>query len=113
MATKFNPNNQLFIKLPDTILCFQQNELLFVEANRSYSILCFEGRETIKISKPMSWIIDKIEKGLLIKCHRSFVINRVKIKSIDTEKRIINLTDDSTVPISIRQLPEILKLIKN
>lgn len=111
-----NPVKQFFIKQSDTISCFQQSfqqsELLYVKANRSYSILYFEGQKTIKICKPMCWLIEQIEKGLLIKCHKSFAVNRQNIQFIDIDNRIILLKNDISVSISIRELQKLKKLNK-
>lgn len=108
-----NPEKQLLIKLADTILCFQQSDLLFVKAGRSYSSLTFIDQKTIRISKPMSWVIDLVENGFLVKSHKSFAVNRSKIESIDPANRKINLTNGIVVPISSRSLPKVLKIIKN
>jgi len=108
-----NPGNQLIVKLRNQILCLPLTSLLYIEANRSYSILTLEGHKTIKISKPMCWITEKVEKELFIQCHRSFFINRLKINSIDLENRIISLTNGVVVPISSRKLATVKKLIQN
>ncbi|MDT2751666.1 LytTR family DNA-binding domain-containing protein [Enterococcus thailandicus] len=54
--------------------------------------------------------IKDIEKknNYFIRCHKSYVINKLNIRTIDKKKREVTLANGETVPISIRGLKKII-----
>ncbi|MGL5352826.1 MAG: LytR/AlgR family response regulator transcription factor [Clostridium sp.] len=53
--------------------------------------------------------IEEIVDERFVRCHRSFIINKEKIKYIDSANRVVHMNDGSTCYISVRGM----KLLKN
>lgn len=77
-------DSQLFVKVKGQNKQYQisESDILFVEASGNYSKIVLENREVITLQK-LSDIEEKLSKGIFIRIHRSYIVSREKIKSIE------------------------------
>jgi DNA-binding LytR/AlgR family response regulator len=70
--------------------------LLYIEAMLNYVIL-YTGTKKMIVYLTIKGILDQLPAGRFLKVHKSYIVNRAKIKSIDkTELKV----GPATVPIS-------------
>jgi len=77
-------DSRLFVKVKGENKQYQISEIdiLFVEASGNYSKIVLENREVITLQK-LSDIEEKLSEGIFIRIHRSYLVSREKIKSIE------------------------------
>lgn len=84
----FTPSNsnasQLFVKVKGENKQYQisESDILFVEASGNYSKIVVDNREFITPQK-LSEIEKKLSKGIFIRIHRSYLVSKEKIKSVE------------------------------
>lgn len=75
------------------------DEILFLEAEGSYSTLRLTTGEKYLFSKPLTALLDDINNKWIKRVHRSYALNVKKIRQI-TRKGYAILTDNSSIPIA-------------
>jgi len=100
------------IKTGDQVLNIPHDEILFFETHpavRNKLILHMENR----LVEFRGFISDvaKIDPAFY-RCHQSFVVNTTKIKGVDKKNNEINMINGEIVPITIRKMSELLKLME-
>jgi DNA-binding LytR/AlgR family response regulator len=102
-------NDHFFIKCDNQIEKVNYSELLFAESMLNYVLLYTATRKMI-VYITLKSLEEQLPKDQFIKVHKSFIVNRAKIKSI--EGNMINLGDHKiTISQNLREkvLNEILK----
>jgi len=105
-----NPNhggNYFFVKYNSRIEKVLYDDLLYVEAALNYVILHTRANKMI-VYLTIKGIIEHLPETLFIKVHKSFVVNRQKISSI--EGNIIRI-GNAEIPISQNYHEEVMKSI--
>jgi len=77
-------DSHLFVKVKGENKQYQisEDDILFVEASGNYSKIVVDNREFITPQK-LSDIEKKLSKGIFIRIHRSYLVSKEKIKSIE------------------------------
>ena len=92
--------NLLLINTKVRIDIIDLNNIVFIEANRSYSKF-YDTQDKITIySKPLKYFEAQLNSNQIIRCHRSFMVNKSMIIGIDRIKRLIILTNNKQIPVS-------------
>ena len=82
------PKNQLFVKVDSRLVKIEMSDILFVEAKADYvTIHTPEKRYTVYST--MKGIVGKLSQDDFIRVHRSYIINRNKIDSIEDNTLVI------------------------
>jgi len=103
------PNDHFFIKCENQIEKVLYTDLLYAEAMLNYVILYTSSRKMI-VYITLKSLEEQLPASIFIKVHKSFIVNRNKIKSI--EGNLINIgTGKITISQNLREkvLTEILK----
>ena len=96
------------LKANDKILNVDFNEIIFFETSSTIHkvILHCENRQVEFYSKMKD--IEKLLDERFHRCHNSFIVNKDKIKEIDTKKRIAFMTNGEECFISTRALKKLI-----
>ncbi len=99
----------IYIKKRNRLEKIKILDIYYIEADGRYcQINTKDSRYLIRM--PLTKIIEKLNMQHFVKTHRSFVVNKYKIKSIDLENDVIIL-ESMEVPISRREKDKVLKQI--
>lgn len=88
----------------------QAKDIIHLEADGAYTSF-FTATKKIVVSKNLKYYQNMLGSSF-IRCHQSFLINSKYILGID-ENGLLQLTNDKTIPISVRKKSEIIKLIES
>lgn len=103
-----NPENTIVQKYIIPVL----QDILYIKVEKNYCILCKQVKQKITeeiIRIPLKQVLFYIEKDQLFQVHRSYAVNPHKIQSVSRNKLCIYFTDDQTIPIAKKYLPELKK----
>jgi DNA-binding LytR/AlgR family response regulator len=104
-----NPDDHFFIKCDNHIEKIFYDDLLYAESMMNY-VLLYTGSRKMIVYITLKSLEEHLPENLFIKVHKSFIVNRKKIKSI--EGNMINIgTEKITISQNLREkvLTEILK----
>ncbi|MBC7903212.1 MAG: response regulator transcription factor [Gemmatimonadaceae bacterium] len=88
---------------------FKIDEILWLEADSSYTIIHLTGRKPFIASKTLKHFEEMLDEFHFIRTHRSHVVNRKHITRISNDNGFVILTDGSKVEISRRKKDEVLQ----
>ncbi|HBS12551.1 MAG TPA: hypothetical protein DEO36_08430 [Flavobacteriaceae bacterium] len=85
-------------------------DIIHLEADGAYTSF-YTTTQKIVVSKNIKYYQNMLDNSF-IRCHQSHLINSKHILGID-KKGLLQLTNDSLIPVSVRNKPKIIKLINN
>jgi two-component system LytT family response regulator len=89
------------------------NSIEYVKADASYCTIQITNDKPLTISKPLKHIENQIEKNpVFIKIHKSYLVNRNFVKSLDRATNEIVLIDGARLPISRNNLKMVFNFFK-
>lgn len=103
-------NGVLFIKKRNRIHKILKDDIYYLEADGKYTRVCTKA-DFFLVRKPMKEIAEQLPANDFIQCHRSYVVNMRKVKSVDLEDDLIIL-EERTVPVSKREKDKLLERLK-
>lgn len=74
-----------FIKITDIVM---------IKAESNYSVLYLQNGESVLTSKTLKHWIEKCNSNLFLRTHKSFVVNKNFIRSFDSSKSVLHLTNN-------------------
>lgn len=94
----------IVLKLEDIIYC---------EAERSYTIFHLEGNKTVTVSKPLLEYDTLLKDTTFLRIHKSFLVNLHHVKEYQRgEGGLVIMTDNTEIEVSRRKKEEFLLKIK-
>lgn len=110
---KFNQSEKIILKDADRVQIVEINDIIFCEANGSYTLFFKTDGEKILTS-----IILKEYERILApygfqRCHKSYLVNLEHIISIEKSESVLLLSHNQSVPLSVRKRNELLNVINN
>lgn len=109
-------NNDKLIVLKDSEASYfvKVSDILYCEAEGSYTKFYFAADSPIVISKNLSTYEDLLNSYGFIRTHHSYLVNPSKIKMYDkTDGGTLVLISGHTVPVSHRKKDYVMKLLEN
>lgn len=100
----------LFIKKRNKIHKVPKAEIYYLEADGKYTRVCTKS-DFYLVRKPMKEILALLPGHDFMQCHRSYVVNMQKVKSVDLNDDLIIL-EERTVPVSKREKDKLLERLK-
>ena len=100
----------LFIRKRNKIHKVPKSEIYYLEADGKYTRVCTKS-DFYLVRKPMKEIFALLPTQHFIQCHRSYVVNMQKVKSVDLDDDLIIL-EERTVPVSKREKDKLLERLK-
>ncbi|MFT7155521.1 MAG: two-component system LytT family response regulator [Parvicella sp.] len=107
-------SNSIKIRIPisDGYIWVTKEDILYIQAERSYSQITMTDGTIHMISKSMSWFTEQLDEMFFFKCHRSYIININKILSLSNKDGgFITLQGGHLVPIGKNKKQELINLL--
>ena len=89
------------------------DEIIYCEAERSYTIFHLEGKKTVTVSKPLLEYDSLLKDTTFLRIHKSFLINLHHVKEYHRgEGGLVIMSDNAEIEISRRKKDQFLMKIK-
>lgn len=100
-----NERGKIFrIKSKDKITQVEYNKILFFETSHTvHKVVLYGDDRQIEFYGNMKDIEDKLDERF-IRCHRSYIVNKDRIKEVDKKNRIVTMDNEQECFISVRGL---------
>jgi len=105
-------NFKLAVSTTEGCFFFSTGEIIRLEAEGSYSRILFSNRKPLLVSRTLKDYEDLLNDHGFIRTHKSHLINRSCIQSINPEGFAV-LTDGSQIEISRRRKAEVLTALRD
>ncbi len=114
LTSKDVNNTQIVLKDTSASYFVKVMDILYCEAEGSYTKFYFVNNEVITISKSLSVYDDLLKNNGFIRVHHSFLVNSSKIKIFNkTDGAKLILVSGHIVPISHRKKDYVMQLLEN
>jgi len=114
LSAKDSADKQIVLKDSEASYFVKISDILYCEAEGSYTKFYFATETPIIISKNLSTYEDLLSIYGFVRSHHSYLVNASKIKMYDkTDGGTLILTSGHTVPISHRKKDYVMHLLEN
>ena len=80
------------------------DDILFFETSANiHKVILHAKDRQIEFSSTLKELTDRLDDNF-VRCHRSFLVNKINIKEVDVKKRIICFTNGETCQMSTRMM---------
>jgi two-component system response regulator AgrA len=91
------------IKVDDKIINVEYDKILFFETSKNiHKVVLHAENRQVEFYAQMKEIEDKLDSDIFYRCHKSFIVNKNKIKEIDVKNRIAYMSNGEECLISTR-----------
>jgi two-component system LytT family response regulator len=88
-------------------------EIIYCEAERSYTVFHLEGNRTVTVSKPLFDYDNLLKDTSFLRIHKSFLINLLHVKEYQRgEGGLVIMSDNAEIEVSRRKKDQFLLKIK-
>jgi two-component system, LytTR family, response regulator len=88
-------------------------DIIYCEAERSYTIFHLEGNKTVTVSKPLLEYDTLLKDTTFLRIHKSFLVNLHHVKEYQRgEGGLVIMSDNTEIEVSRRKKEEFLLKIK-
>lgn len=102
------------VQVKDGIIYIRQNDIVRLEASRSYTEFYLDNGQRHVASKSLREFENKLDPALFYRCHKSHLINLHKVQKFINHNGFFALMTDGSMPdISRQNKEEFLELLKN
>lgn len=102
---------QIAVPATDGIHFFKVEEILRLEADRSYTHIHLQGRKPFTASRSLRHFEEMLEEFRFVRTHKSHLVNADHIVRVSADREALVLSDGSSVEISRRKKDEVLQLL--
>ena len=89
------------------------DDIIYCEAERSYTIFHLEGNKTVTVSKPLLEYDQILKDTAFLRIHKSFLINLHHVKEYQRgEGGLVIMTDNAEIEVSRRKKDQFLMKVK-
>lgn len=115
VAGKTEPDRQIVIKDIDKTYFIKMNDILYCEAEGSYTKFYLTNSEPIFVSRNLRYYEELLSPAGFFRTHHSCLVNPTKIKIYDrkTDSGTLILEGGHTIPVSQRKKDFVLQLLEN
>jgi two-component system LytT family response regulator len=115
LSNKNEPDRQIVIKDIDKTYFIKMNDILYCEAEGSYTKFYLSNSEPIFVSRNLRYYEELLAPAGFFRTHHSCLVNPSKIKIYDrkTDCGTLILEGGHTVPVSQRKKDFVLQLLEN
>lgn len=109
-------NDKLLLRDTNNIEIVSYNDVLFIEANGSYSkVVYFNGdiAKEMVVCTSLADFEELLPVEVFFRIHRSYVINVQHIRKVKADPGEVLLPHDHKLPISRRKYPVLMSILKN
>ncbi len=82
-------------------------DILYCKADSSYSVVYLEDGSSITVSKVLKKVELLLPSDHFCRCHKSFLVNREKVKSYNHVKNSLILKNGAEIPVALRRIRKV------
>jgi two-component system LytT family response regulator len=115
LLVNLKESNKQRIKIPTAsgFELINTEELVYFEADGSYTTAYLKNGERIIVSKPIKQLESMLNSSSFFRVHRSYIVNVSYVKCYERENYSLKMVDNSIVPVSRRRLDSFLEFLDN
>lgn len=103
----------LELSVGDGIVFIKQQDILYIEADGSYSIITLLDGKKHVASRNLKYIEALLDSSIFYRCHQSFIINLKEVKKfISANGTSVKLSDDTLIEVGKNQKDILLDKLK-
>jgi two-component system LytT family response regulator len=102
---------QIAVPATDGIHFFKVEDILRLEADRSYTHIHLKGKKPFIASRTLRHFEEMLEEFRFVRTHKSHLVNADHIARVSADRDALHLSDGSMVEISRRKKDEVLQLL--
>lgn len=102
---------QIAVPATDGIHFFKVEDILRLEADRSYTHIHLVGKKPFTASRTLRHFEEMLEEFRFVRTHKSHLVNASHITRVSADRDALHLSDGSTVEISRRKKDEVLQML--
>jgi two-component system LytT family response regulator len=91
------------------IRIINQKEVMYVRAESNYSVFVMDDKSEWTLCHTLEYVEKSLEQAPFFRCHKSFLVNLVKIKEISRNKPELVMIDNLRLPIARRKRKEFIR----
>jgi two-component system response regulator AgrA len=111
---KYNSNRNeiqknFIIKAEDKIINVEYNKIVYFETSTNiHKVILHADNRQVEFYAKMKDVEEKLDSDIFYRCHKSFIVNKNKIKEIDAKNRIAYMDNGEECLISTRLIKGLL-----
>jgi two-component system LytT family response regulator len=111
METNQNQGKGKIFLIPSRklIRIINQKEVMYVRAESNYSVFVMDDKSEWTLCHTLEYVEKSLEQSPFFRCHKSFLVNLVKIKEISRNRPELVMADNLRLPIARRKRKEFIK----
>ncbi|MBN8702088.1 MAG: LytTR family transcriptional regulator [Bacteroidetes bacterium] len=104
---------RFFFAFPDAmgIKSIPYFEILYFIASSNYATIHLKNGNTILLSKPLSWIEERLPAKIFLRIHQSYLINLNYLNEYNRLERMVKIVNGMQIPVSVRQTSVLRKAL--
>ncbi|SHJ69909.1 two component transcriptional regulator, LytTR family [Arenibacter nanhaiticus] len=106
-----NTNNHRRMAFPtcNGVECVHTKNIIYCESDGNYTTIQMTNENNILVSKPLKTVEELLPEALFKRVHKSFLIKMDAVKRYNKMDKLVELTDNFTIPVAHRKEAEFLK----
>lgn len=110
--TKHQPAVSLSIKAGSITRILDQRKIIYFKSQREYvTAFLTDGQVTWRES--MAHLMTRVDKNCFLRIHKSYVVNRLYLQTVDTRTCEATLREDIILPVSRRMIRRLSEMVHN
>ncbi|MFK8058628.1 MAG: LytR/AlgR family response regulator transcription factor [Polaribacter sp.] len=106
--------SKISLHTQEKIIVVNIEDIIRCKADNNYTTFYFKNQSKVLVSKTLKYYADMLKDNGFMRVHQSHLINTKFIKEfIKSDGGYLLLTDNSTVPVSVRKKADVLKRFKH
>lgn len=103
---------KLAVSVKEGVFLYRLEEIICLEGQNNYTKFFFTNKKSLLVAKTLKEYDDILTEHQFIRVHKSFLVNKIYIKKLDSES-LLWLQNDITVPVSRRKKSELADIFTN
>lgn len=113
LLSEINIRNKTRIKIPTVkgVEFIDTSDLVYLEADGSYTTAYFKNSDKLIISKPIKQIEPLLNLNTFFRIHRSYIINTSHIRRLERDSFTIIMNNNTVIPLSRRRYNDFMNFL--
>ena len=86
-------------------------DIVYVQADNNYSVFILDDGSEYTLCKTLEFVETTLDAENFFRCHKSYLVNLLKIKEITKGKIEITMQDGRRIPVARRKRSDFLKAV--
>lgn len=99
-------------RVNNNLIIINKTDIYYCKGEGCYSRVYLENGKSYILSMPLYKIEELLSNSIFFRCHRSFIVNIMKITSVNISKNVV-YQKSHQIPISVRKFHEFLYKCKH